>query len=150
LGEPPHGGLDTEQPREIRMVRAQLTDAVALRQQRQHRLVHPGGDQLDLPSVDEVADLLDAIGYVLLHPFEERAGPVHGDAQAGAFLDEVEDGPIGDAKSVLEDPVEVSRRLMSVQDEAQVHWSTTSDAWSPVSSGTSISVQSGGMVSSIE
>jgi hypothetical protein len=95
-----------------------LPDAVPRGDHRQDRLIKRPADDLHAARRDQPRQSLDVFRVPLLDPFQQRPAGVQCDWQV-VLLEDIQERPIRVAIRLFKDAVEVSDRLMIVQDQAK-------------------------------
>ena len=79
------------------------------------RFVEAAAHQFHLSALDERGESREEIGMMLLDPFQQETGIVQPDPDSGMDFQHVEKGAVRLAISLFDDVIEVSDRLVRVQ-----------------------------------
>ena len=131
LGHPHAGDLCSQAVFQPVGVAADLANSVAGRQHGQHRLVKGTTDNFDLLRCRQFRQSVEILRMVRLQPLCQRAAGMHGQPDAGVPTEEIEHRPVAVLIGLLKDTVEVSDRLVVVEDKAEAdsiaHWRDVSN-----------------------
>src|SRR5580658_10068105 len=96
--------------------------AIFRRNGHQNRLVESAADDFDLARRRQSAELVEIFRMRTLDPLEQRAGVVQAEADAGMARKHFNEGKVGILVGAFEHVVEISDRLMGVDEEDELEF----------------------------